>query len=113
MEKDLKQECVERLLSIGILERLTSPWAAENLFVPKRDHGVRVTTNLRALNNVTITGAQSVEDVHNALGWLSSKKMFSSSGLEDEFYQVKLDEESRLLTAVRTVLGLLQYRRLP
>lgn len=104
---------MRRLLSIGVLEHLASPWAANNVFVPRNDLGVCVTTNFRALSNVTITDAYPMEDVNNVLDWLSSKKMFSMFDLKDGFYKFKLGEEPRPLTAMKTVLELLQYTNLP
>lgn len=39
--------------------------------------------------------------------------MFSVFDLKDGFYQVELHPDSRKCTAIRTVVGLLQYTRLP
>lgn len=62
-EEDLERECMGRLLWIGVLENSNSPWAAINVFVPKKDHGVRVRADFRA-----------------------------TFELKDEFYQIELDE---------------------
>ena len=112
-EEELERTSMSRLVELGVLEQSISPWAANNVFVPKKDHGVRVTTDFRALNNVTVTDAYPMEDVRNTLDWLATKKIYSTFDLKDGFYQVELDVGSRPLTAVRTVLGLLQYTRLP
>ena len=54
-----------------------------------------------------------MEAVRATLDWLGGKQLFSTFDLKDGFFQVKLSEKSRPLTAVRTVVGLLQYTRLP
>eukprot|EP00171_Calliarthron_tuberculosum_P002219 IDg2219t1 len=112
-EEELERQCMGRLLEIGVLEQAVSPWAANNVFVPKKDSGTRVTTDFRSLNNVTVTDAYPMEDVRDTIDWLARKRIFSAFDLKDGFYQVELDEESKPLTAVRTVIGLLQYTRLP
>ena len=53
-----------------------------------------------------------MEDFHNTPDWLVSKKFYSKFDLKDGFYHVELDVDSKPLTDVRTVLGLLQYPRL-
>ena len=54
-----------------------------------------------------------MEDMRQVLDWLGSKKIFSTFGVKDAFYQVELQDHSKPLTAIRTVIGLLQYTRLP
>eukprot|EP00171_Calliarthron_tuberculosum_P022965 IDg22965t1 len=104
---------MEKLLRMNVLEPSASPWAANNVIVPKKDSGVRVTTDFRALNNLTITDSYPMEDVRVILDWLAGKKIFSTFDIKDGFYHVLLEPDSRPLTAIRTVAGLLQYRRLP
>lgn len=54
-----------------------------------------------------------MEDMGHGLECLSSKKIFSTFDLKDGSFQFELDEESRPCTAINTVVGLLQYKRLP
>ncbi len=54
-----------------------------------------------------------MESVRDTLDWLANKKIFSTFDLKDVFFQVELEDESKPLTVIRTVLGLLQYTRLP
>lgn len=112
-EEQLEREFYDKALRLAVLEQSISPWAACNVFVPKEDSGTRVTTDFQALNNVTETDPFLMGDVHNTLDWLSRKKIFSTFDLKEDFFQVKLGDESKPLTAVRTVVELLQYTRLP
>jgi hypothetical protein len=95
------------------MEPSVSPWAAANVFVPKRKGGLRTTTDFRQLNAMTFSDTYPMEDVRTTLDWLSGETILSTFDLKDGFVQIVLAEESRPLTAVRTVLGLVQYRRLP
>jgi len=112
-EEKAEREAVERLLRDGIMEKSESPWAATNVFVPKKDRTLRVTSDFRGLNARTLADSYPMEGVKETLDWLSRKKVFSTFDLKDGYFQVELAEESRKLTAVRTVLGLVQYCRLP
>jgi Reverse transcriptase (RNA-dependent DNA polymerase) len=53
-----------------------------------------------------------MEDVSGTLDWLKGKRIFSKLDLKNGFFQVMLAKESLPLTAVRTVMGLMQYRKL-
>ena len=112
-EQDVEREAMLRLIELGVLEPSTSPWASNNVFVRKKDGSIRVTSDFRALNDATVTDSYPMEDMRQVLDWLSSKKVLSTFDLKDAFYQVELEEKSKPLTAIRTVVGLLQYSRLP
>ena len=112
-EEEMEREAMWKLLNIGVLEQAVSPWAANNVFVRKKDGRIRVISDFRALNAATVTDTYPMEDVRNTLDWLAGKKDFSTFDLKDGFFQVELDASSKPLTAIRTVLGLLQYTRLP
>lgn len=98
---------------MGVLEPAISPWAANNVFVRKKDGSIRVTSDFRRLNELTVTDSYPMKNVRETLDWLATRSIFSVFDLKDGFYQVELDPSSKNCTAVRTVLGLLQYTRLP
>ena len=54
-----------------------------------------------------------MEDVRSTPDWMGSKSIFSTFDVKDGFFQVSLAEGSRDYTAIRTVIGLLRYVRLP
>jgi len=112
-EEAAEKEMVLKLVGQGVLEKAESPWAAVNVFVAKKDGGTRATSDFRAVNDRIVSDTYPMEAVRETLDWLSSKKVFSTFDLKDGYFQVKLAEESRAITAIRTVLGLYQYCRLP
>lgn len=112
-EQDIERVAMEKLIRLGVLEPSTSRWASNNVFVRKKDGSVRVTADFRALNDATVTDSYPMEDMRQVLDWLGGKKVLSTFDLKDAFYQVELLDESKPLTAIRTVVGLLQYTRLP
>ena len=104
---------MKKLMELGVLEPSTSPWASNNVFVRKKDCIIRVTADFRALNDAIVPDSYPMEDMRQVLDWLGSKKIFSTFDLKDAFYQVELEDHSKPVTAIRTVVGLLQYTRLP
>lgn len=54
-----------------------------------------------------------MERVRDTLDWLATKRIFYTFDSKDGFYQVDLDPKSKECTAIRTVLGFLQYTGLP
>ena len=103
---------MQKLLRLGVVEPATSLWAASNVFVKKKDGSMRVTSDFRELNALTVRDTHPMEDVRATLDWMASKTIFSTFNLKDGFFQIELDEESRNFTAIRIVLGLLRYLRL-
>ncbi len=67
----------------------------------------------RQLNAMTETDVYPIEDMKTTLDWLSIKKLYSTLDLKGGFFQVPLEEDSRPVTAIRTVCGLFQYTSLP
>ena len=112
-EEEIERTVMNKLLKMVILEPSVSPWAANNVFARKTYGGTRVTSDFRRLNSLTVTDSYPMENVRDTLDWLASKSVFSVFDLKDGFYQVELHPDSRACTAIRTVLGLLHYTRLP
>jgi hypothetical protein len=69
VEKAAEGVEVAKMLERGILEKSTSPFSTNNVIVPKKSlpdgksSGVRVTTDMRRLNSMTIGDAFPAEDV--------------------------------------------------
>lgn len=83
------------------------------MFVPQKSGDLRTTTDFRWLKSMTQTDSYPMEDIRETLDRVAGKRVFSLFDLKDGFFQVPLAKDSKLLTAVRTVMGLFQYCRLP
>lgn len=94
-EEEVERAAMEKLLKMGVVETEVAPWAANNVFVTKKGGVVRVTSDFRRLNDLTITDSYPMENVRNTLDWLASKKVLSVFDLKDGFYQVELDPSSK------------------
>ena len=90
---------IQEMLDIGIICESHSPWASTVVLVWKKDGGLRFCINLRKLNNQTIKDACSLPHIDETLDSLQGSQWFSSLNLKSGYWQVKMDEESKPLTA--------------
>ncbi len=67
LQDDAEKRKVTKLLQRGVLEPTISPWAAANVFVPKKSGGLRTTTDFRLLNSMTVTDTYPMESVRETL----------------------------------------------
>jgi hypothetical protein len=69
-QEDAERIEVKKLVSLGVMEHAISPWAACNVFVPKKSGALRTTTDFRRLNTVTVTDTYPMEEYAKHLtGW--------------------------------------------
>jgi hypothetical protein len=67
---------------------------------------------MRAVNAVTVGDAFPTEDIGAVLEWLAKRRWYSVADLKDGYWNVRLTEESRYLTAVKAVVGPVLYTRM-
>jgi Reverse transcriptase (RNA-dependent DNA polymerase) len=117
-EREVEGEEMRRLLARGIIEPSDSPFGTNNVMVRKKalpdgsPGGIGVTADMRAVNSMTVGGAFPTEDIGMILSFLAKRKWFTVADLRDGYWNVRLAPESRYLTAVKTVSGLVQYTRM-
>lgn len=115
-QKDIMDNTLQEMLEGDIIEGSTSPWAAPCMLVAKRNgSGYRFVVDYRRLNNITQLDAHPLPSPNEALESLgvSNPAWFSTLDLQNGFYQVVIDENSRPYTAFRSHAGLYQFKRLP
>jgi hypothetical protein len=118
MEQEEERREMQGLLERGIVEPSESPYGTANVFVPKKalpdgtSGGLRVTADMRAVNSVTVGDAFPGEDIQTIVNWLAGKKWYSVADLRDGYWNAELAKESRPYTAVKTLIGLVQYTRM-
>ena len=102
------------MLDIGAIEKLHSPWASAVVLVMKKDSSLRFCIDLRNLKNLTIKDAYSQPHIDETLDSLQGPQWFSSLDLKLEYWQVKMDEQSKPLTAFTVEpLGFYECKRIP
>ena len=90
---------IQEILDIGTMHKSHSPWASAVVLVQKKDGGLRFCIDLRKLNNQTLKDAYSLPQIDETLDSLQGSQWFSCLDLKSGYWQVKVDKESKPLTA--------------
>ena len=105
---------IQEMLDIGATHKSHSPWASAVVLVQKKDGGLRFYIDLRKLNEQTIKDAYSLPRIYKTLDSLQGSQWFFSLDLKSGCWQVKIDEESKPLTAFTMgPLGFYECKRMP
>ena len=98
---------IQEMLDKGAIQKLHSPWASTVVLVQKR------MVYLRKLNNWTIKYVYLLPHINETLDSLQGSQWFSSLNLKSGYWQVKMDEESKPLTAFTVgLLGFYECKRM-
>ena len=96
---------LQEMLDIGTIHRSLSPWASPVVLVCKKDGSCQFCIDLRKLNNQTIKDAQSLPRIEDSLNCLDGAAIFASLDLQSGYWQVKMTEASKPLTAFTVTLS--------
>lgn len=103
---------LDRMQQLGVIEPSQSPWSSPMVLIRKDSGKDRLCLDSRKLNEVTVKDPLPI--INGLLSRLGDTHFISSIDLKDAFWQIELDEESRMKTAF-TVSGrpLMKFRRMP
>ena len=90
---------IQEMLDIGAIQKSHSPWTSTVVLVWKKDGSLRLCIDLRKLNNWTIKYAYLLPHIDETLDSLQGSQWISSLDLKSGYWQVKMDEEGKQLTA--------------
>ena len=112
--KVLKSQ-IETMLEQGVISPVTAPteWYAGIVPVLKPNGKVRICVELTELNKAVQREVHPMPSVDESLAKLGNSKMFSKRDANSGFWQIPLDEKSRLLTTFVTPFGRYCFNRLP
>ena len=107
----------EKMLTNGIIQPSTSPWAANVIMVPKPSDplgGLRYCVDYRYLNKCCISDCQVLPRIDDLLDSLAGAEVFSMMDAAAGFWGVKIKPEHRHLTAFNTwTHGQMEFVRMP
>ena len=105
---------IQEMLDNGAIHKSHGPWASAVVLVQKKDGGLRFCIDLRKLNKWFIKDAYLLPWIDKTLDSLQGSQWFSSLDLKSGYWQVEMDEESKLLTAFTAgLLGFYECKRMP
>lgn len=111
LRNDISSE-LQRMLDDGIIEQVnTSPWIS-NLVVAKKNGGLRICVDLRAVNKAIIPDRYPLPTTEELTTQFHGSTIFSKLDLRQGYLQVPLHPESRNLTAFITHKGVFHYKRM-
>ncbi|CAI7800524.1 unnamed protein product [Closterium sp. NIES-53] len=110
--KELRSQ-VDALLKKGFIRASTSPFAAPILFTPKKDGGLRMCIDYRALNRVTIKSRYPIPRTDDLLDQLRGACYFSKIDLRSGYHQIRVFADDCQKTAFRTRYGSYEITVMP
>ena len=109
---ELKEQLTE-LLAYGFIRPSESPWGAPVLFTPKKDGGLRLCVDYRALNKVTKKNRYPLPHIEELFNNTHGAKYFSKIDLRSGYHQIRLAKEDTEKTAFRTRYGHFEFLVVP
>ena len=109
---ELKSQLRE-LTEKGYIQPSVSPFGAPVLFVPKKDGGVRMCVDYRALNKVTVHNRYPLPRIEDLLDRLQGAKFFTKIDLRSGYHQICVHPADVPKTAFRTRYGHFEFLVLP
>jgi RNase H-like domain found in reverse transcriptase/Integrase zinc binding domain/Reverse transcriptase (RNA-dependent DNA polymerase)/Integrase core domain len=108
VEEKIHEE-VKRMERLGVIEPSSSPWSHPLVAVSKSNGKTRVCMDCRKLNAITIKESYPVPNLNRILSRIRHTKYLTTLDLQDAYFQVALDEESRDICSFR-VSGVGSFR---
>ena len=112
LRNDIKSE-IETMLRLDIIEPCTPSYASPVVIVKKPDGTNRFCCDFRKLNQITVFDAEPVGNPDELFSRLSKSKYFTKIDLSKGYWQIKVKESSRHLTAFITSEGLYLFKKMP
>ena len=104
---------IKDLIATGRIRVSSSPWGAPILFARKKDGGLRMCVDYRALNKLTEKNKYPLPRIDDLLDRLRGARFFTSLDLASGFWQIPVAEEDRAKTAFLTPMGQYEWNVMP
>ena len=106
---------IETMLQQGVISPVTAPteWCAGIVPVLKPNGSVRICVDLTHLNKAVQREIHPMPSVDENLAKLGDSKIFSKLDANSGFWQIALDDESKLLTTLVPPFGRFYFNRIP
>lgn len=105
---------IQDLLSKDIIEPVDKPsqWVSPIVIVPKPNDDIRVTVDMRRVNEAVLRERHPIPTIDDILHDMAESRVFTKLDLKLGYHQLELEEDSREITTFVTHCGLFRYKRL-
>jgi len=104
---------IETNLAKGFIQRSSSPAAAPILFAKKKDGGLRLCVDYRALNRATVKNRYPLPLISEMLDRLRGARIFTKLDHRNAYHLIRIKEGDEYKTAFRTRYGQFEYQVMP
>ena len=111
--KEAVKEQIDLLLGLGIIRPSESPWSSSVVTVQKKEGGVRICIDFRAVNNITQPDPYLMPLIDEILEALSTARFISKIDLNKGFHQIPISEADVSKTAFCTPWGKFEFLVMP
>jgi len=112
MREALSKE-IDTMLSLGIIEPSSSPYASPVVMVRKSDNSSRVCCDFRKINRLSVLDAEPMPTADEIFAQLSGCQYFSKFDLSKGYWQVPMKESDEDFTSFTTHRGLYRFTVMP
>lgn len=112
-EREVVRNIVKELEEAGIVRPSSSNYASPIILVKKKTGDYRLCIDFRALNKKTVKEHYPLPRIDDQLDSLSGFKYYTSLDLASGYYQIKMSDTSKHLTAFVTPDGHYEFDRMP
>ena len=106
------RKIVEVLDNAKLFEPTHSYWAAPSIFSKKKDGSCRLVVDYRGLNKQIEKSSWPLPKINDVIDSLDGNCYSSKIDLSSGYFQMELDEESQIVTALVTLMGLFKWKGL-
>jgi Reverse transcriptase (RNA-dependent DNA polymerase) len=112
-EMDELKKQLSLLIENGLIRPSVSPWSAPVLFAPKKDAGLRMCLDYRALNKLTIKNKCPIPRIDEIFDLLQGAQYFTSLDLRSGHYQIRMKDADIPKISIRTRYGSFEVLVMP
>ena len=112
-KEQVVDECVKKMLKMGIIEPSNSQWSSPIVLVKKPDGSERFCVDYRKVNEATIKDCFPMPNVEDKLNKLHGCQFFTKLDCTSGYWQIKMSEKAKKITAFICHKGLYQFNVMP